>query len=136
MPNEISWTDKGRLKFIECDDYSVGKFEPVSFTPILNWQITRSEFIDDRKNTNLSRWIMMKARLNHFTIKVIAGPYSYGIFSAECRSIGYGSEANWLDTNDPEDAIYRTEIQLKRFLRNNADFYIDLLKSLSKLKKL
>lgn len=109
-----------RLAFIECEDYEAGKFTPVSFDPVFKWKITTSRFIES--SSRLSRLIVFETTSLHgYKLVVESGPYAYGWFSAQCRGLGLVSA--WLDTNDPEDALYRTERRFKNWANQQIEFY-------------
>ena len=95
--------------FIDCNDYNVGKFNPISFTPSLKWKITKSEYIEHPKK--LPKLIVIEAKLYNFIIKVNSNPYSWGRFNCECRGLGLFYHFGFLNhTNDPEEAVYLTEL--------------------------
>jgi hypothetical protein len=107
---------------ILCHDYDVGPFHPVSYDPRYIWHITSS---NNFSSTNPdARFIRIETTSLHGHKMVVqASPYSYGWFAAECRSLGFGGKAFWLDTNDPEDAVYRAELFFKNWIKRNIDFY-------------
>ena len=116
---------------IECADYNKGKFIPISFTPKLNWKITFSDFayIGDKKR--LPKQIVFRARLYNMEVVVSSSPYSYGKFCSDCRKLGWSKHYSSLDTHDPEEALWLTELMLFNHCKNVRDFYSKLFDKLA-----
>jgi len=114
--------------FIECNDYDVGPFQPISFNPVLKWKIFRSGWANHPRK--LPKQITMRARLNKFNIILGSSPYSYGQFCADCKELRFRLYYSDLDTNDPEEAIYLTEKALYESLRQKSEFYENLANKL------
>lgn len=110
-----------QISYIECNDYNVGKFIPISFDPVFNWTIIRSEFLEHPNK--LPRIIIIKTIVNNYGLYVYSHPYSYGNFSADGFTFGFGGKYNWLGTNDPEEAIYLTEKKLLKWTEVNINWY-------------
>lgn len=115
---------------IECNDYDVGDFSPISFTPKLKWKIIQSKFID-HPTTRLPKSIWFQAKLFGCNFNVYSHPYSYGKFSAECRTIGFGGKSYWLDTHDPEEAIYLAEMYLLNWAQIRKEHYSKIVRKLN-----
>jgi hypothetical protein len=110
---------------ILCRDYDVGPFHPVSFDPRYKWNITSSNDFSSTK-TNV-RYIRIETTSpNGYKMTLQSSPYSFGWFSVECRSLGFGGKGHWLDTNDPEDAIYRAELYFSEFIKDKINFWSNL----------
>jgi hypothetical protein len=107
--------------FIECDDYKVGEFTPISFTPKLKWKIIKSEFI--KSSTKLPKHIVLKARLANYPIVLASYPHSFGLFDVHTSGLRFGRSTNQLDTNDPEEAIYIVEQELFKWATAWSAFY-------------
>jgi len=108
-----------------CDgEYNVGSFNPVSFTPKLTWTIIRSEFLDTV--TPLPRSIVIRTEYP-FRIVVSSSPYSYGWFTYDAFKNGFGHKAAGLDTHDPEEAVYLTELRLLEWAKRHRDYYQKVL---------
>lgn len=112
---------------IDCDDYSVGDFKPVSFTPTLKWKITESEFVE-HPTTKLPRSIKIEAECFGGIFTVASYPYSGGLFHIEHRYLDI--KLTRLKTNDPEEAIYLAEKLLKKWAGQLADLYKEIYDSL------
>jgi len=110
--------------FIECNDYDVGPFQPISFIPALKWKIFKSGW--SNHPNKLPKQITMRARLGKFNITLGSSPYSYGMFYANCKDLRFFLYYSDLDTNDPEEAIYLTEKTLYEWLKQNSKFYESL----------
>ena len=113
--------------FIDCDDYGVGDFKPVSFTPKLKWKITKSGF-EEHPTTKLPRRIKIEAGCFGGNFIVSSYPYSWGLFHMEHRHLGI--KLRRFKTNDPEEAIYLAEKLLKKWAGRLADFYKEIHDSL------
>jgi hypothetical protein len=114
-----------KLRFIECADYDVGPFTPVSFEPKLKWRITKSEFI--KSYTKLSRYILFEAKLGRHNVSAESSPYSYGMFAAKCRAIGFSIHFYGSEIHDPEVALWLTEQRLRASFIQKIAFYENLL---------
>ena len=101
-----------RICKIKCDDYNKGPFIPESFEPKLIWTITESYFEEHPNPKGLPKYIKIVAYVGDSKLCVYSHPYSYGQFTASGYNWGFGGKAFWLDTNDPEEAIYITEHKL------------------------
>jgi hypothetical protein len=121
----ISFSKIPQLEFIKCDDYNVGHFTPVSFEPRLKWSITKSEFI--KSYNKLSKFILFEAKLGRHDISVASSPYSYGMFSARCKGIGFSVNFYGSGIHDPEEALYLTEQRLRDRFNWKIKHYKNLL---------
>ncbi len=54
-----------------------------------------------------------------------------GNFSAECRNISFGSKSYWLDTHDPEEAIYLAEMYLLNWAQIRKEHYSKIERKLN-----
>lgn len=109
----------------DCSDYQVGEFKPESFTPKLKWRITyvghQNEYCEQK---GLARSITLKATVfRGHDLVLHASPYSYGNFACDGYNFGFGGKYYWLDTADPEDAVYRAEQRLLNWARRNMLHY-------------
>jgi len=116
--------------YIECDDYNVGDFSPISFVPKLEWKIIQSDF-QAHPTTRLAKNIWLQAKLYNHDVDVYSHPYSQGKFSAECRAIGFGGKYYWLDTHDPEEAIYLAEMHLLNWAQVREEHYSKIVRKLN-----
>ena len=112
---------------IDCDDYSVGDFKPVAFTPKLKWKITESEFVE-HPTTKLPRSIKIEAECFGGIFTVASYPYIRGLFNIEHRCLGIKTRR--FKTNDPEEAVFLAESWLKKWAKNLTIFYSDIANSL------
>lgn len=122
MDSEELYEYKKNAPRINCNDYPVGKYKPVSFIPSLNWKIVCSSFID-HPNPNIPRSIIFRGRLGKSVVTVSSSPYSFGKFECECRSIGFFKGYYSLNTHDPEEALYKTEKFIKEWAKGWLDHY-------------
>ena len=90
----------------ECEDYKIGKFIPLSFDSILDWEITESNecSVGEKK---LPRSIVFKGKIFNTELVVYSRPYSFGEHRVKCDAVQFGLLNIY--TNDYEEALYIAE---------------------------
>jgi hypothetical protein len=88
---------------------------------MLNWIKTRHEK-GHENNPNMPDNIVWEAILPFgYKLYIWSHPYSGGEWTTECKELMFGGKYCWLNTKDEKEAKLRTEIALKKFLKNSID---------------
>jgi hypothetical protein len=81
--------------------------------------------------TKLPDHISLEATLpGEHILKAYSHPYSYGEWTAECLTLGFGGKYFWLVTKDEEEARKLAEEEFRKFVESHVDYYTKVLEFL------
>ena len=107
----------------ECEDYKIGKFIPLSFDSILDWEITASNecSVGEKK---LPRNIVFRGKIFNTELIVYSKSYSFGKHGVVCDPLQFGLFDIY--TNDYEEALYIAESLFFEKMKELKDLYTQI----------